>query len=133
MHTSFGLRGRTRRPNWIATRLGAWFTGLALAGLNGSCARGAAALSAPSFSDGAATGRFAGETGRCWVMLGDAGRRWATLGDAGLARRCWVHIGERLLGSHRTQCHWRCHRRCHIGAIVTTIVLLLLLPYCSTA
>jgi len=35
------------------------------------------------------------------------------LGDAGLARRCWVHIGECLLGSHRTRWHWRCYRQCH--------------------
>ena len=58
-------------------------------------------------------------------MLGDAGRCWAMLGLLGAAgcvsgSVCWGRITHDGIGGAIA------------GAIVATIVLLLLLPYCST-
>lgn len=78
-----------------------------------------ATLSAPSFSDGAATGRFAGETGRCWATLGLLGAAGCISGSV-----CWGRIAHGGTGGAIASAI--------VGAIVTTIVLLLLLPYCST-
>ena len=81
MHRALG-EGRTKRPSW--TSHWAWCL---VYWLDAGGPLRAAALSAPSFPDGAATGKFAGETGRCWVMLGLLGAAGCISGSV-----CWGRI-----------------------------------------